>query len=119
MEIYKSFKVDAAHYLPNVPCGHKCGKMHGHTFKISVHVTGSVDSKAGWIVDFGDISNAFAPIAGLLDHACLNDIEGLDNPCTSQKLNTCSFFKLWSRDSRESVQADRAMQGRDWNALSL
>lgn len=85
LEIFKSFKVDAAHSLPNVPCGHKCGKMHGHTFKITVHVGGKVDQRAGWIVDFGDISQAFAPIAELLDHSCLNDIEGLANP-TSENM---------------------------------
>jgi 6-pyruvoyltetrahydropterin/6-carboxytetrahydropterin synthase len=85
MEIYKTFRIEAAHKLPNTPPGHKCGRLHGHSFDISVHVEGPVGEQTGWVQDFADIKQAFAPIDAQLDHNYLNDIEGLENP-TSENL---------------------------------
>lgn len=85
MEIYKAFSIEAAHRLPNLPESHKCYRLHGHSFKIEVHVTGEVDQKTGWIMDFADISAAFKPLFERLDHHYLNEIEGLENP-TSENL---------------------------------
>ena len=85
MQIYKEFNIEAAHQLPNVPAGHKCARLHGHSFLVSIHVEGPVDPKTGWIMDFGDIKTAFAPIYEQLDHHYLNDIVGLENP-TSENL---------------------------------
>jgi len=85
MEIYKVFHIDAAHRLPNVPNGHKCANLHGHSFRIEIHLSGPVDPKLGWVIDFADIAKAFQPLHDQLDHKYLNDIEGLDNP-TSENL---------------------------------
>ena len=87
MEIFKVFQIEAAHRLPNVPADHKCARLHGHSFKIEVHVSGDVDPDAGWVQDFADLSAAFAPLHKRLDHHYLNDIEGLENP-TSENLAT-------------------------------
>jgi 6-pyruvoyltetrahydropterin/6-carboxytetrahydropterin synthase len=85
MEIFKVFHIDAAHRLPNVPDGHKCARVHGHSFRIEVHIRGSVDPKLGWVIDFADMAKAFQPVHDQLDHKYLNDIEGLSNP-TSENL---------------------------------
>ena len=85
MEIYKVFTIEAAHRLPNLPEDHKCYRLHGHSFKIEVHVTGEMNEKTGWIMDFADISAAFRPLFARLDHHYLNEIEGLENP-TSENL---------------------------------
>lgn len=93
MEIYKTFRIEAAHKLPNVPPGHKCGRLHGHSFEISVHVEGPVGEQTGWVRDFADIKQAFAPIDQQLDHNYLNDIEGLENP-TSENLAVWVWQRL-------------------------
>lgn len=85
MELFKTFQIEAAHRLPNVPADHKCARLHGHSFRIEVHVRGPVDAHLGWVQDFADIKLAFAPLYERLDHRCLNDVPGLDNP-TSENL---------------------------------
>lgn len=85
MEIFKEFTLESAHWLPNVPEGHKCRRLHGHSFRVEIHVAGPVDPKIGWIMDFADIKAAFEPIHRQLDHHCLNDVPGLENP-TSENL---------------------------------
>lgn len=85
MEIFKSFTFEAAHKLPNVPDGHKCKRLHGHSFKVEVHVSADIDPELGWVMDLGDIKQIFAPIYEQLDHHYLNDIDGLENP-TSEVL---------------------------------
>ena len=85
MELFKQFSIEAAHWLPNVPADHKCRRMHGHSFQIQVHVRGPVDPHLGWVMDFAEIKAAFAPVEDEIDHRCLNDVEGLENP-TSENL---------------------------------
>ncbi|MEU8294129.1 6-carboxytetrahydropterin synthase QueD [Streptomyces pseudogriseolus] len=85
MEIFREFTFEAAHRLPNVPDGHKCARLHGHSYKVVVHVEGDVEPQAGWVMDFGDVKRAFKPIEAELDHYYLNDIAGLENP-TSEVL---------------------------------
>jgi 6-pyruvoyltetrahydropterin/6-carboxytetrahydropterin synthase len=85
MEIFKQFSIEAAHWLPNVPEGHKCRRLHGHSFQIEIHVSGPVDPHLGWVMDFAEIKAAFEPIEAQIDHYCLNDIAGLENP-TSENL---------------------------------
>ena len=85
MEIFKEFTFEAAHRLPNVPAGHKCARLHGHSFRVAVHIVGPVGDESGWVRDFGDLSVAMRPVLDRLDHYYLNDIEGLDNP-TSEVL---------------------------------
>jgi 6-pyruvoyltetrahydropterin/6-carboxytetrahydropterin synthase len=85
VEIFKIFTVEAAHHLPNVPENHKCRRLHGHSFRIEIHVAGPVQEHTGWIMDFADIARAFQPIYDQLDHHYLNKIDGLENP-TSENL---------------------------------
>jgi 6-pyruvoyltetrahydropterin/6-carboxytetrahydropterin synthase len=76
----KDFFFEAAQTLPKVPFDHKCGKMHGHSFRVEVSVEGEVDAATGWIYDHAQISEAMKPLVAQLDHAYLNDIPGLENP---------------------------------------
>jgi 6-pyruvoyltetrahydropterin/6-carboxytetrahydropterin synthase len=85
VEIFKEFTFESAHRLPNVPQGHKCSRLHGHSFSVALHVRGPVGVDSGWVMDFGDIKKAFQPLLDRLDHNYLNDIEGLENP-TSEVL---------------------------------
>ncbi len=80
MKLYKAFGFEAAHFLPMVPVGHKCGRLHGHSFRCEIEVTGPVDSETGWVMDFADIKSAFRPVEAALDHRYLNEIPGLTNP---------------------------------------
>jgi 6-pyruvoyltetrahydropterin/6-carboxytetrahydropterin synthase len=85
MEIYKKFHIEAAHRLPNVPDGHKCARLHGHSFQVELSVAGEPGASTGWIMDFTEIKAAFQPIYDRLDHNYLNDVSGLENP-TSENL---------------------------------
>ena len=85
MDIFKVFTLEAAHRLPNVPEGHKCARLHGHSFRVELHVSGEPGEHTGWVMDFADIKAAFRPLYDRLDHHYLNDIEGLENP-TSERL---------------------------------
>lgn len=84
MEIFKTFTIEAAHLLPHVPEQHKCRRLHGHSFRIDVHVSGPVGDRTGWILDFAEITRAFQPLYEQLDHRFLNDIPGLENPTSEQ-----------------------------------
>ena len=92
MEIFNEFAIEAAHWLPNVPARHKCGRLHGHSFHIAVHVRGPLDPHFGWVIDFAQIKTAFKAIEDRIDHRCLNEVEGLENP-TSENLARW----LWKR----------------------
>ena len=92
MDIFKVFRIEAAHRLPNVPAGHKCARLHGHSFAVELQVSGEPGTDSGWVMDFADVKSAFQPLYDRLDHHYLNDIEGLDNP-TSERL----AIWIWDR----------------------
>ena len=92
MDLIKIFTFDSAHRLPCVADGHKCSNVHGHTFKVEIHLTGQVDKEQAWVIDFADIKRAFGPTLDELDHHYLNEIEGLNNS-TSENLARWT----WSR----------------------
>jgi len=93
MQIFKQFRIEAAHRLPNVPEGHKCARLHGHSFLIELRLEGPLDPQLGWVMDFADVKAAFDPLYRQLDHHYLNDIEGLDNP-TSERLAVWIWERL-------------------------
>ena len=80
MKIVQAFSFEAAHSLPNVPPGHRCQRLHGHSYRVELKLEGPLDAKTGFVTDFFDIEKAFAPLLARLDHQYLNEVEGLDNP---------------------------------------
>jgi 6-pyruvoyltetrahydropterin/6-carboxytetrahydropterin synthase len=93
VEIFKEFTFEAAHRLPKVPPGHKCARLHGHSFQVSIHVDGAVGAQTGWVRDFADLTDAMDPLLARLDHYYLNEIEGLENP-TSELLARWIWTRL-------------------------
>lgn len=85
-ELFKEFSFEAAHQLRSLPDGHKCARLHGHSFRAEIHVRGEVDPSTGWVIDFAEIKNAWKPIGDRLDHHFLNEIAGLESAPTSENL---------------------------------
>ncbi len=93
VKLSKSFRFEAAHWLPTFPEGHKCRRMHGHSFLVDVEVEGEVEESAGYLVDYGVIKQAIEPVCKELDHFVLNDIEGLENP-TAENISRWIWERL-------------------------
>jgi 6-pyruvoyltetrahydropterin/6-carboxytetrahydropterin synthase len=88
MQIFKQFTFDSAHFLPNVPDGHKCKEIHGHTYRLTVYVEGELEKKLEWVMDFAEMKNVIDPVVKSIDHKLLNNISGLENP-------TCEIIAVW------------------------
>ena len=80
--ICKSFTFDAAHRLDRLPPDHKCHGVHGHTYTVDIVLEGPTDNRLQWVTDYAVIAEAWAPVAELLDHKDLNEVEGLGHPTT-------------------------------------
>lgn len=80
MRVFKEFRFEAAHRLPDAPAGHKCRRLHGHSYRLVVFVEGPINPETGWVVDFAEIRGAVDPVVDELDHQYLNEIEGLSKP---------------------------------------
>ena len=91
--VWRRYRFESAHYLPNVPAGHKCGRMHGHSFAVELRAQaapGDEDTTAR------DLDAAWAPLFAEFDHACLNDLPGLTNP-TSELIAVHVWDRLAAR----------------------
>jgi 6-pyruvoyltetrahydropterin/6-carboxytetrahydropterin synthase len=93
VRLTRDFTFEAAHLLPKAPEGHKCRRLHGHSFRVEVTVEGEVDPETGWFLDYGVMAAAVEPIRAQLDHYCLNEVSGLGNP-TSENLARWIWEKL-------------------------
>ncbi|MCC5952967.1 MAG: 6-carboxytetrahydropterin synthase QueD [Acidimicrobiia bacterium] len=107
-EIRCEFGFESAHRLPHVPEGHKCARLHGHSFRVEVAVRGTLDPRLGWVMDFADVRAACEPLRLQLDHHYLNEVPGLGNP-TSEVLAVWIHERLqpalpglWSVTVRET-----------------
>lgn len=96
LELRKIFQFEAAHLLPHLPLEHKCRRLHGHSFRAEIVVTGEADPHLGWVMDYADISEAFKPLWEQLDHRYLNEVPGLENP-TSENIAVWIWRKLKPR----------------------
>jgi len=90
VRISATYSFEAAHWLPHVPDGHKCKRLHGHNYRIDVSIDGPLDAR-GFVADYAELDAAVQPIIDGLDHRCLNEIAGLENP-------TSEVIALWLRD---------------------
>ncbi len=93
VELRKTFQFEAAHRLPLLPKGHKCYRLHGHSFQVEIAIAGECDPTLGWLMDYADLAAAFKPLWQQLDHNYLNEIPGLDNP-TSENLAAWIWQRL-------------------------
>jgi len=80
VRLVHEFRFEAAHRLPKVPPGHKCERLHGHSFKVEIAIRGPVAEETGWLIDFADMEEAWKPLHAQLDHNYLNEVPGLENP---------------------------------------
>ncbi|NIR44776.1 MAG: 6-carboxytetrahydropterin synthase QueD [Gemmatimonadetes bacterium] len=92
VELNRKYNFAAAHHLPKAPEGHKCRRLHGHSYRVEVGVRGPVNPETGWLIDYGAIDTAVKPVIARLDHRTLNDVPGLEN-ATSEHL--CRW--LWEK----------------------
>lgn len=96
VELRRTFQFEAAHLLPHLPEGHKCRRLHGHSFRVEIVVAGECDPRLGWLMDYADIKAAFGPVWERLDHHYLNEIPGLENP-TSENVAAWIWRELKPR----------------------
>ena len=101
MKIWKDFTFDAAHHLTGVPEGHKCGRVHGHTYRLRVFVVGPLDGVTGWIMDYADIAAKVAIVLDKIDHHDLNEI--VENP-TTERLVAYLWGKLTRSLNLDSIE---------------
>jgi 6-pyruvoyltetrahydropterin/6-carboxytetrahydropterin synthase len=93
VRLVHEFRFEAAHRLPGVAEGHKCARLHGHSFRVQIAIDGPVDPTKGWLMDFADMNRLWSPLHEMLDHRYLNEIPGLGNP-TSENLALFIWEKL-------------------------
>ena len=68
MIVYRTFRIHASRFLPNLDDSHICKRMHGHTFNITVYVNGKIDKKTGFVMDFYDIDTIFNKYIQIVDY---------------------------------------------------
>lgn len=90
--VWRRFRFQAAHQLPRVPLGHKCGRMHGHGFEAQLHANQNLGARP-LSIDYDHIDALWAPLHMQLNYRCLNEIEGLDNP-TSEMISAWIWDRL-------------------------
>lgn len=116
MEVFRQFTFDAAHRLDHLPEGHKCARVHGHTYRLKIYAQGPLDPKIGWVVDFARIKQAASAVLDQLDHRLLNDVPGLEQPTTEHiavwiwdrlgpTLPELSRIELWENENSGVVYA--------------
>lgn len=72
--ISKDFHFSASHRLDGLVDGHQCGRLHGHNYVVRAAVSGLVDDRVGFVLDYGELKPFGTLIDDYLDHRHLNDV---------------------------------------------
>jgi 6-pyruvoyltetrahydropterin/6-carboxytetrahydropterin synthase len=109
VRLERAFQIEAAHLLPRLPQGHKCRRLHGHSYRVRLVVEGDVDPEMGWLMDFAAIDEAFGPLHEQLDHRYLNEVDGLDNP-TAENIARWIWTRLGDELPLAEVRVDETCE---------
>lgn len=110
MDIFRIFHLQCARRLPALPESHPCSRLHGHSFRIELTLSGDIDPTYGWVLDFADVEAAWQPVHAALDHRYLNDFPGLENP-TSENLSIWLWRQL--KPALPSLSSIKVMETHD------
>ena len=111
MYVFKKYYFDATHYMPDFKKNHDYRKMHGHSYEVTIKVSGTVNDQNNWVIDLEKLDDVVKPEISLLDHSTLNDIEGLKYP-TSENIAKWLWFRLKNKISNlDSVEIYRPRIG--------
>ena len=111
VRLEKTFQFEAAHRLPHVPEGHKCWRLHGHSYRVHLAIAGEVDERTGWLMDFDELQAIFAPVFDQIDHRYLNEVKGLENP-TAENIARWIWQRLCDKLPLVEVRIDETCDSR-------
>ena len=102
--IARTYRFEAAHYLPLLPATHKCHRLHGHNYRVMITVVGELDER-GFVADFAELDAEVEQLIAIVDHKLLNDIQGLENPTAEliafwfiERLPGCQTVRVYEND---------------------
>jgi 6-pyruvoyltetrahydropterin/6-carboxytetrahydropterin synthase len=117
MKVGRLYTFQSSHRLPHVLPGHKCGRLHGHTYSLEVEIVGKSEPTMGWLMDFAMLDAIVeGVIVSKLDHYHLNDVPGLENP-TSENIVDWIWDRLSIYGWPSNVNLHRVRvseNGRSW-----
>ncbi len=82
--IFKDFDFSAAHAIRGHTRG--CQNLHGHNYRLRVHVAAGELDELGMVVDFADLKEIVSEVAGPFDHQVINEIPPFDRENTTAEL---------------------------------
>lgn len=79
-ELSQQFFFEAAHTLDREIDAISSKRIHGHTYHAEVSVQGPRNPHTGMVVDIALLRREIERIRSMLDHAFLDEVEGVDKP---------------------------------------
>jgi len=107
--ISKTFRFEAAHHLDGLPEGHQCGRVHGHSYRVTLELSNIELTGPGFVIDFGELKPVKTWIDSVFDHQDLNKVLqswwkriGLDEDTAPTSENLAYLIYWVIRDSHVS-----------------
>jgi 6-pyruvoyltetrahydropterin/6-carboxytetrahydropterin synthase len=111
VRIGKLFKFEAAHQLKNWPEDHQCHRLHGHSYKVEVVISGNIayeSDKPFVVVDFADLSEAWSYVHKKFDHRNLNEVMGTDD--TTAELIALTILSMMQTKLEPKIESVRVWE---------
>lgn len=102
--ITKEFRFEAAHRLTKVPEGHKCRRMHGHQYVVTIELAADELDEHDFVVDFGDLNTFGTHLNDRYDHRVLNDVLEIETTAENLARELYRYAaRQWPQTTRVTV----------------
>lgn len=99
----------AAHFLRDYHG--KCENLHGHNYKVFVHLQGEKLDSGGMLLDFSVLKAALKKVLAGLDHTNLNDIEEFDQNPSAERIALYIYTHLADELKEQGIDLSKEAAG--------
>ena len=95
--IEKTFHFSAAHQLTHLSAhtpGHKCARLHGHSYRVRVTLESDTLDADGFVLDYALLEPVERYIETVLDHQNLNDVLGIGTYTTAEGISQVLYERF-------------------------
>lgn len=114
LTLWRRYEIESAHQLTaGVPEGHKCRRLHGHRYIVTLGVEGDIIADTGMLIEYTDLDTQVLPVLKRIDHYSINTLRERDSTAAAEAVSenpTVELICAWLVDALGFLRQERQLR---------